>query len=57
MCIVLSAENDLFPIERNEPVIADGNSMGVAAQVAKHGFWTRHRLFDVDDPSFSDAEI
>src|SRR5436305_13312273 len=24
--------------------------MGIAAQIAKHGFWTGHRLFDIDDP-------
>ena len=51
-CIVLPAESDLFPIERNEPVIADGNAMGITAQIAKHGCWTRHRLLDIDDPVF-----
>src|SRR5579863_8980838 len=48
--IVLPAERDLFPIERKEPVIADGNAMRVAAQIAKHRLGTRHGLFDVDDP-------
>jgi len=53
VCIVLPAESDLFSIEGNKPVIADGNAMGIAAQIAKHGCWTRHCLFDIDDPVFS----
>src|SRR5689334_21674555 len=52
-CIVLPTESDLFPVERNEPVIADGNTMGIAAQIAKHRFWAHNGLFDVDDPVFS----
>src|SRR3569833_2047522 len=51
-CIVLPAESDLFPIERNEPVIADGNPMCIATQIAKHRFGARHGWFDVDDPFF-----
>ena len=39
VCIVPPAERNLFPIERNQPVIADGNAMGVAAQITKYGFW------------------
>src|SRR3954468_16081659 len=38
VCIVLPAESDLLPIERNEPVIADGNAMRIAAQIAEHRF-------------------
>src|SRR6185437_6877166 len=49
---ILPAESDLFPIKRNEPVITNGNAMGIAAQIAKHRFWTRHRLFDINDPFF-----
>ena len=52
VCIVLPAESDFFPIKRNEPVIADGNAMGIAAQIAKYRFWARHGLFDIDDPVF-----
>ena len=33
-------------------MIADGNAMGIAAQIAKHRCWTRHRLLDIDDPVF-----
>jgi len=33
-------------------VIADGNAMGIAAQIAKHRRWTCHRLLDIDDPVF-----
>ena len=51
-CIVLPAESDLFPIKGDQPVIADGNAMGIAAQIAKHRYGTRHRLFDIDDPVF-----
>ena len=38
-------------------MIADGDAMGIAAQIAKHGCGTRHRLFDIDDPVFPTAEI
>src|SRR4051812_1593516 len=51
-CIVLPAESDLFPVEGNEPVITDGNAMGITAQITKQRLWTRQRLFDVDDPVF-----
>ncbi len=50
--IVLPAESDLLPIERNEPVIADGNAMRIAAQIAEHRFWACHRRFNIDDPVF-----
>lgn len=52
VCIVLPAESDLFPIKRNEPVIADGNAMGIAAQITKHRFGALHCWFDIDDPVF-----
>jgi len=51
-CMVLPTESYLFPIERNEPVIADRDPMGIAAQIAKHRCWTSHRLLDIDDPAF-----
>ena len=52
VCIILPAESDLFPIKGNEPVIADGNAMRIAAQIAKYGCWTRHCWLDIDDPVF-----
>src|SRR5581483_5642985 len=52
VCIILLAECDLFPIEGNEPVIADGNTMGITPQIAKHWFRSRHRWLDIDDPVF-----
>ena len=51
-CIILPAESDLFPIQRNQPVIADGHAMGIAAQIAENRCWTRHRLLDIDYPVF-----
>ena len=33
-------------------MIADGNAMGIAAQIAKLRLGTRHGLFDIDDPVF-----
>src|SRR5579863_6797248 len=51
-CVILPAESNLFSIKGNEPVIADGNAMRIAAQIAKHGCWTRHCLLDIDDPVF-----
>jgi hypothetical protein len=51
-CIILPAESDLFPIKGDQSVIADGNAMSIAAQVAKDRCWTRHRLLDIDDPVF-----
>ena len=52
MRIVFPTERDLFPIERNGAVIADGNAMGIAAKIAKHTLGTGYRLFDIDDPVF-----
>jgi len=51
-CIVLPTESDLFLIKRNEPVIADRDAMGIAAQIAEGRCWTSHRLLDIDDPAF-----
>jgi hypothetical protein len=39
-------------MKRNQPVITDGNAMGIAAQITKHRDGTRHRLFEIDDPVF-----
>ena len=52
-CIVLPAKSDLFPSKGNKPVIADGNAMGIAAQIAQYRSGTSHRLIDIDDPAFS----
>src|SRR3954468_8433190 len=50
--IVFPSESDLFSIEGNEPVIADGNAMGITAQIAKHRPGARHGRLDIDDPVF-----
>ena len=50
--IVFPTECDLFPIKRNEPVIADGNAMRIAAQIAKHRTGPSHGLLDINNPVF-----
>ena len=39
--VVFPTECDLFPIKRNEPVIAHGNAMEVVSQTAQQGWYGR----------------
>jgi len=36
--------------ESHQPVVRDGDPMGVCAEIAQHMFWPAERPFGVDDP-------
>src|SRR3954451_11080319 len=48
--IILPPESNVLPIEAQEPMIANGNAMGVARQVVQHMFRSAERRFCVNDP-------
>ena len=50
MGVVLAAEGDLGVGDREQPVVGDGNAMGVAGQVVKDVFRSSKRRFGIDDP-------
>ena len=50
MRVVSPAEGDIDAVEGNEPVVGDGDAMGVAAEIAQHLLGSAHGLLGVDDP-------
>src|SRR5262245_44085094 len=48
--IVLPAEGDATVIGGDEALVGDGDAMGVARQVAEHGFRASEWLLGVNDP-------
>ena len=48
--IILPAESNVLPIEAQEPMIANGNAMGVARQLVQHMFRSAERRLCVNDP-------
>jgi len=51
MGVVLPSEGDMLLIEVEQPVVGDGDEMGVAAQITQHLFGTAHGLPGIDDPA------
>ena len=45
------AQGDLVVVDLNNAVIGESDSVGVAAEVVKHGLWRTERLFGIDDPA------
>jgi hypothetical protein len=43
----------LIPVERNEPVIRDGHTMGVTPQIAENLFRATKGGLGIDDPFLS----
>src|SRR5262249_52515631 len=48
--IVLVSERDPGVVERNQPVVRDGDAVGVSRQIGEHGFWPGERRLGVDEP-------
>ena len=48
--VVLPAKGNAFPIKRQEPVIGDGDAMGIAAQIAQHFLGSAKGRLGVDHP-------
>ena len=48
--VVLPSESNLLAIEGEQPMIADGDSVSVASEIAKNRARSAQRRFGVDDP-------
>jgi hypothetical protein len=51
---VSEAERDLFAVEGDQPVIRDGNAMGISSEVSEHLIGSAERWFAVDDPTVAE---
>ena len=47
---VSPAEGDVSLGESNQPVVRDGDTMSVGAEIAQHVLWTTEGRFGIDDP-------
>jgi hypothetical protein len=50
MCVVLVGEGHVVPIEGEEPVIADRDTMGVAPEIPEDGRGTAEGRLGIDHP-------
>ena len=50
MGIIFPAESNLVMLEGHEAVVGNGNTMGVAGEIAEHMMRTAERWLGVDDP-------
>ena len=48
--VVFPTEGDVFPIERQEAMVADGNAMGIARQIVQHVLGSAEWRFEIDNP-------
>ena len=48
--IIPPTECDLIPVERNESMIRDGHTMGVASEIAENLFGTAKGRLGINDP-------
>jgi len=46
------AQGHFAVFDFKDTVVGQGHTMGVAAEVIKHGLWGTERLFCIDDPAF-----
>ena len=53
---VSPAEGDVAVGESNQPVVGDGDAVGVGAEIAQHMFRPAERRFGVDDPVVAEQE-
>jgi hypothetical protein len=44
------AEGDVSVGQSNQPMVGNGDTMGVGAEIAQHMFWPAEGLFGIDDP-------
>jgi hypothetical protein len=51
---VSEAERDLFAVEGDQPVIGDGNTMGISTEVSEHLIGPAERRLAVDDPAVAE---
>ena len=48
--VVLPAEGDFPVLESDEPMVGDGDAMGIATKVVEHLGWTAEGWLGVDNP-------
>ena len=48
--IILPAEGNLVMLEGHKPVVGDGDTMGVAGEIAKHMMGSAEGWLGIDDP-------
>jgi len=48
--IILPAEGNLVMLEGHEPVVGDGDAMGVAGEITKHMMGSAEGWLGIDDP-------
>ena len=53
---VSPAEGDVSVGESNQPVVGDGDAVGVGAEMAQSVFWPTEGRFGVDDPVMAEQE-
>ena len=53
---VAPAEGDVALGESNQPVVGDGDAVGVGAEIAQHMFWSAEGPFGVDDPVVAEQD-
>ncbi len=51
---VFEAERDLFAVEGDQPVIGDGNTVGISTEVTEHLIGAAKRWFAVDNPTVTE---
>ncbi len=49
-CVVFPAKRDSIILESNEPVVGDGDAMGIARQIVQNMFRTSEGRLGVDNP-------
>src|SRR5215469_14363096 len=51
--VILVAEAHAALVENNEPAVRDGDAVGVAGEIGKHGLWPGEGRLSVDEPVLS----
>jgi hypothetical protein len=55
-CVVFPAKRDSIILERNEPVVGDGDAMCISRQIVQNMFRTSEGRFGADHPVFAEEE-
>lgn len=50
-CVILPSEGDMLLMEVQQPVVGNGDAMGVTAEIAQHLIGAAHGLFGIHDPA------
>jgi len=53
---VSPAEGDVSVGESNQPVVGDGDAVGIGAEIAQQVFWTTEGRLGIDDPVLAEQQ-